>query len=383
MDTKNTQRRHDLDWLRILGVLLLVPFHALLIFVQDPNSVVFLKDTVDCIKCDRVAGFIDQFHMPLLFVIAGMSTAFSLAKRSGWQYLRERVFRLAIPLVFGIVIIVPPMTYITQIVLGKTLTFWQHYANFFTLGSDMNGIQGTFTPAHLWFILYLTVFSLVALPLFLLLRSKGSQRVVQGMARFFEKPLALLLLGFLVAVAGRTEFLGGMNPIHYFAIFLSGYLLMTNERYQKAIDRDWPVMLLLGVILETLRETGQPVTVDGTLPRALRDVAMEFNRWVWLLAILGIGHHLLNRGGKVLNYLSEAAYPFYILHFLCLTVVSYFMVQIQAVVLVKYLLIITITFGVTFLVYEGVRRIMPLRFLLGMKPHRSQPQRVRQALQAG
>jgi surface polysaccharide O-acyltransferase-like enzyme len=110
---------------------------------------------------------------------------------------------------------------------------------------------------------------------------------------------------------------------------------------------------------------------------------MEFNRWVWLLAILGIGHHLLNRGGKVLNYLSEAAYPFYILHFLCLTVVSYFIVQIQAVVLVKYLLIITITFGVTFLVYEGVRRIMPLRFLLGMKPHRSQPQRVRQALQAG
>jgi len=255
MDTKNIQRKYDLDWLRILGVLLLVPFHALLIFVQDPHSVVFLKDTVDCIYCDRVAGFIDQFHMPMLFIIAGMSTAFSLAKRSGGQYFRERVSRLAIPLVFGLAIIVPPMTYITQIVQGKTLTFWQHYANFFTLGSDMNGIQGTFTPAHLWFILYLTVFSLVALPLFLLLRSKGSQEVVKGIARFFEKPLALLLLGFVVAVAGRTEFLGGMNPIYYFFVFLSGYLLMTNERYQKAIDRDWPFMLLLGVILETLRET--------------------------------------------------------------------------------------------------------------------------------
>ena len=144
MDTKNIQRRYDVDWLRILGVLLLVPFHALLIFVQDPNSVVFLKDTVDCIYCDRVAGFIDQFHMPLLFIIAGMSTAFSLAKRSGGQYLRERVSRLVIPLVFGLAIIVPPMTYITQIVQGKTLTYWQHYANFFTLGSDMNGIQGTF-----------------------------------------------------------------------------------------------------------------------------------------------------------------------------------------------------------------------------------------------
>jgi surface polysaccharide O-acyltransferase-like enzyme len=110
---------------------------------------------------------------------------------------------------------------------------------------------------------------------------------------------------------------------------------------------------------------------------------MEFNRWAWLLAILGIGHHLLNRGGKVLNYLSEAAYPFYILHFLCLTAVSYFMVQIQAIVVVKYLLIVTITFGVTFLVYEGVRRVVPLRFLMGMKPHRSSPQEFRVALQAG
>ena len=94
-------------------------------------------------------------------------------------------------------------------------------------------------------------------------------------------------------------------------------------------------------------------------------------------------HRLLNRGGKALNYLSEAAYPFYILHFLCLTAVSYFVVQIQAVVVVKYLLIITITFGVTFLVYEGVRRIMLLRFLMGMKSHRSSPQVVRPALQAG
>jgi glucan biosynthesis protein C len=271
--------------------------------------------------------------------------------------------------VFGIVVLVPPMTYITQITHGKTLTFWQHYANFFTIGPDLSGRQGTFTPAHLWFILYLIIFSLVALPLFLLLRRKGSQGVVRGMARFFEKPMALLLLGVVVAAAGRTEFLGGMNPIYYFFVFLSGYLLMTDERYQKAIDRDWPVMLLLGVILEVLRETRQPVTVDGTLARALRDVAMEYDRWVWLLAILGIGHLLLNSAGKILNYLSEAAYPFYILHFLVLTAVSYFVVQIHGVVAVKYLLIVSITFGITFLVYEGVRRVLPLRFLMGMKTH--------------
>jgi peptidoglycan/LPS O-acetylase OafA/YrhL len=362
-----TTRRHDLDWLRTLAVLLIVPFHSLLVFVQNPDSVVYLKDTVDCFACDRVAGFIHQFHMPILFIIAGMSTAFALAKRRGGQYLRERVSRLLIPLVFGLAIVVPPMTYITQIAQGKTLTFWQHYANFFTFGPDITGRQGTFTPAHLWFILFLFVFSLVALPLLLLLRRKGSQGVMSGLARFFEKPMALLALGLFVAVGGRTEIMGAINPVYYLFVFLCGYLLMTDPRYQKTIDRDWPVMLLLGIILETLRQLRLPVTTDGTLGRALVDVAMEFNRWVWVLAILGIGHRLLNRGGKVLNYLSEASYPFYILHLLVLTGVSYFIVQIQTVIIVKYILIVLITFAITFLAYEGARRVLPLRFLLGMK----------------
>ena len=116
-------RRSDLDWLRVLGVLLLVPFHGLQVFIQDPGAVVYLKDTVDCLCCVRFSGFIHQFHMPLLFVLAGMSSALALARRSGGQYLRNRILRLVVPLGFGLAVIVPPMTYITQTVQGKALTF--------------------------------------------------------------------------------------------------------------------------------------------------------------------------------------------------------------------------------------------------------------------
>jgi glucans biosynthesis protein C len=363
-------RRYDLDWLRTLAVLLLVPFHALLVFVQNPNSVVYLKDGADSILFDRIAGFIHQYHMPVLFMVAGMSTAFALSRRSGGQYLRERVSRLLIPFLFGIVALVPPMTYITQIARGNRISFWQHYATFFTLGPDLNGIQGTFTPAHLWFILYLMVYSLVALPLFLWLCRDSSQGVVRAMAWAFEKPLALLGWGVLLALAAATDLLGDMNPVYYFFLFLFGYLLMTDARYQKAIDRDWPVMLFLAVLFEVLRQTWNPAFAEWSLPWILRELAMQLNRWVWVLAILGIGHRWLNRGGKVLKYLSEAAYPFYILHFLILTGVSYFIVQVQAAILVKYLLIISITYASTFLVYEGARRVALFRFLLGM--HRNE-----------
>ncbi len=103
-----TQRRNDLDWLRTLAVLLVPLFHALLVFVQDPGSVVYVKDTADCLACFRLQSFIDQFHMPLLFAIAGMATAFALARRSGRQYARERVARLLVPLIFGLAVFIPP-----------------------------------------------------------------------------------------------------------------------------------------------------------------------------------------------------------------------------------------------------------------------------------
>lgn len=375
-------RRYDLDWVRTLVVLLVLPFHGLLVFVQNPGSIVYMKDTMDCLACDRVAGFIAVWQMQLLFIIAGMSTAFALAKRSGGQYLLERVLRLFIPFLFGVATVVPAMTYITQVDQGKTLTFWQHYANFFTLGPDISGRSGTFTPAHLWFILFLFFFSVVALPLFLLMRANWSQRALRGMAWLFGKPLGLLLLGLVIAAAGRIELLDAQNPIYYIVVFISGYLLTTDERYQKAIARDWPYMLILGVILEILRQTGQPVTPDNTLARAMRDVAMEFNSWVWVLALLGMGQRFLNFGSRALSYLSEASYPFYILHLLVLTAVTYYAVRIPAGIALKYWIIIAVSFAITFLVYEVTRRIAPLRFLLGMKARPPKRQETRKEVLA-
>jgi glucans biosynthesis protein C len=368
--TMPAERRYDLDWVRTLVVLLVLPFHSLLVFVQDPGSVVYLKDTLDCIACDQVAGFIAVWQMQALFVIAGMSTFFALSKRSGGQYLLERVTRLLVPFLFGVVTVVPLMTYVTQLGRGKSLTIWQHYTSFFMLSPDLTGLSGTFTPAHLWFILFLFFFSVVALPLFLMLRMERSLGILRGMAQVFTKPGGLLLLGLPIAAAGRTEILGAQNPIYYIVVFITGYLLVTDSRYQKAIARDWPVMLALGVLLEILRQTGWPNTVDNTMPRAIRDVVLEYNSWVWVLGIFGLGGRFLNFGSRTLRYLLEASFPFYILHLLVQTVVTSFIVRFSAGIVVKYMLLVIVSFVITFLVYEAARRIAPLRFLLGMKAQR-------------
>jgi len=143
----SSERRYDLDWLRILGVLLLVPFHVALIFVLDPNSIMYIKDVVNSPILDQAAGFIHLWHMPLLLAISGASTYYALGVRSSGAYVRERFLRLLIPFLFGIITYIPLTTYIRK---AGSVSFLEHYLGFFTFDFEhLDGYNGTFTPAHL------------------------------------------------------------------------------------------------------------------------------------------------------------------------------------------------------------------------------------------
>ena len=107
--TGSVARQHYIDWLRVLAVLLLFPYHVSRVFnAGDPFYV----------KADQVSGalngvlaFVSVWHMPLLFLLAGASTYFALGRRSSGQYLGERVKRLAVPFVFGFFVLIPPQTW--------------------------------------------------------------------------------------------------------------------------------------------------------------------------------------------------------------------------------------------------------------------------------
>ncbi len=123
-----SQHRHDIDWLRVLGVLLLVPFHAAQIFILDPNSIMYVKDTINSRALTFMAGFIHMWHMPLLFIISGSATYLALGVRSAGQYIRERFLRLFVPLTFGILTYIPLTTYIQH---SKTTSLPEAYLGFF------------------------------------------------------------------------------------------------------------------------------------------------------------------------------------------------------------------------------------------------------------
>jgi surface polysaccharide O-acyltransferase-like enzyme len=368
------ERRYDLDWLRVLGVLLLVPFHVALIFVLDPYTIMYIKDVINSRLLADATGFIHLWHMPMLFVISGSATYFALGFRSADQYLRERFRRLFIPLIFGILTFVPFTLYIQH---SNVLSLQEGYTGFFHIDlAQLDGMNGAFSPAHLWFILYLFVFSLVGLPIFLWLRSEKDKRAIKALANISQAPLNLILWGIPLTLAAAMNILGSFNPVYYFLLFFYGYIFASDTRFQESIDKLTWVALAYG-LFEGAVNVILPLSryAEWTPQWMVLGLMYQLGRWMLTLAALGLGHRFLNRTSKVLQYASEAAMPFYLLHMTFSVVMGYFVIQLHAPVAVKYPLIVLASIVLTLLTSELVRRWNVTRLLFGLKPARLKPKR--------
>jgi peptidoglycan/LPS O-acetylase OafA/YrhL len=363
VNMKNT-RRVDLDWLRVFAVLLLVPFHSALIFIQDPHVVMYVKDEINSSFLNQLAGWIHQFHMPLLFYVSGAATYFSLKKRKGGQYFKERFLKLLIPAISGIIIIIPPITYIALILKGNTVDFWSHFINFWQFGNaNLTGMDGKFTPAHLWFLLFLFVFSLIGLPFFSILKKDKSIELIKRIIDKTGIPVIIFITFILLTSTANLNILGDKNPLYYFLIFFCGYWFMMDDRFQYTIDKYAWLFLLIGISCEIIRQFSYSFINNETIVFILSNL----NRWMWLLVILGFGHRSLNKNNNMLQYLSSASYPFYIFHLLLNTIIGYYIIKLPLGAEIKYSMIVVLTILSTFLVYEFVKRIPIIRFAFGIK----------------
>jgi hypothetical protein len=368
--TSSNERRYDLDWLRVLGVLLLVPFHVALIFVLDPSYIMYIKDVVNSPTLREAAGFVHMWHMPLLFIISGAATYFALGFRSAGQYLRERFLRLLVPFLFGVVTFMPFTTYIHFIGKPNVSSFWEHYIGFFRIDPNhLDGYTGTFTPGHLWFILFLFVFSLAGLPLFLALRSEKGKGLIRALATATQIPGVLFLWGIPLALVASLNLLGDKNPLYYFLVFTYGYILASDTRFQQSIDRLTWIALAFGVFEAFFRVfVLQWRYAEWSVQWMTFGLMYELGRWSLTLAVLGLGHRFLNVTNRLLNYASEAAMPFYLLHMTFSTLTGFFVIQLHVPVAVKYPLIVLLATALTLAIYELlVRRWSVMRSLFGMK----------------
>ncbi|MGC4022338.1 MAG: hypothetical protein QM734_10500 [Cyclobacteriaceae bacterium] len=141
------------------------------------------------------------------------------------------------------------------------------------------------------------------------------------------------------------------------AFFFGFCFVLSGEGFLKMIVKWRWLFLTVGVSLFALR-INQILTYDFLLP-------IESNCWV--LSVLAFGNLYLNRPSKVLTYLSEAAYPIYILHMIFLYLGSSFIFKMNIAVELQYAFTVIFTLAGCFVTYEVIRRVKFLRPLFGLK----------------
>jgi surface polysaccharide O-acyltransferase-like enzyme len=309
-------------------------------------------------------GFIiatTPWFMPLLFVIAGVSSAYALNKKSNAEYLKERIFKLLIPLISGILLVVPVQTYFAERFHNDyTGGYFYQYILFFTKPTDLTGYTGGFTPAHLWFILYLFVISIIALPIMTIYKKRKFD--------LGKTPLGFLLLLFVVPLLMFPVLdIGGMSVGMYFSYFILGYLFLSNDSVIQKLKRYYLPLLIISIIAMILYVFGWTLWLNDIFKIPNINIFLQFYGWITILAIFGISSSYLNFRNKFTDYLAESSFPVYIFHQSLIVAIAYYVLSFSDNIPLQMILILALSILFTYATYELCRRIPGLRFLFGIK----------------
>ena len=353
------ERKYYIDNLRWMAILLLFPFHAAQIWSGGEYSGFYIWSHTNTVLY-VFSTAVYPWYMTLLFTIAGISCKYALQKRTNRQFVAERTKKLLIPFFFGLLVLVPVMTYVAEVFFnGYTGTYLQQYALFFTKETDLTGYHGGFTPAHLWFLLYLFVISLVAL-LIIRLQKECLPKFRVGSFPYF----CLILLFVPEWLCQYVLNIGGKSLGQFMILFLFGYYILSEESVLQKVKQYRFVSLAICILSGSLYTY---LYCFENVRNIWITVLYIFFGWMGIITLLGIGQSKLNFHNRISDYFTAASFPVYILHMPVLVVAGYFVLKLPVGVAGQFSLIVLISFIATFLIYEMVKRIPVLRFLLGMK----------------
>lgn len=373
----SSDRQYYIDWLRIVATVGIFLFHNSRAYDYGDWSI---KNSPTTLFATQFVEFMNIWMMPLFFVLSGASVYFSLKSRSGGSFLKERFLRIMVPwLVTGIFVMAPPQVFLERLSHGEfTGNFFQFIPHYF---DGLYGFGGNFAfhGMHIWYLMQLSVFSVVLLPLFLRRAGTGVSRM-QSIALRIGKPWVLPLLFVPVAVAALlsgviglefTEDMGSWDILSYAMFFILGYVLFASDELQDTIGKQggWFLIAAMGfsALHLVLQFSIRPVFYEDIDFRLLAT-------WGWIVGLLWLGKRSFNFTNRFLAHVNEMVLPFYVLHQTIIIIVAYYIVQTGMIIPLKYGITVLISLAAIIFLYEAlISRIGILRFLFGMKRKISSP----------
>ena len=382
-------RRYELDWLRVLVIINLVPLHATWLMTYVPGFSYIPQEGLGVTVIKYYISFVAYWHMPLLFFLAGTTTFISLSYRSPGEYVLERAKRLVVPLIFFVLVLWPLVLYFfpgssdSRSFSDYLFRFWPkclkapHICHY--VGRPAQPGWG-----HLWFVSYLLVISLVTLPLLINCKKLLRSDLIDKSVNLVTKSGGIFLPGALFVVVMVT--LTPIWPLFYqhnlyqdwayffyhLVAFILGFVFCFDDRFRQSVDRylrlSLPLAIVSSVIVLVMRYSMPVFSTPSYHPRYfLYATIFGFQTWFWILALLGLAGRFLSKSNRFLAYFSRASYPFYILHLTLMVPIGHYVVQWRLGLLGESVLLCMLSFVATIAVYELVRRTKVTRFVFGMK----------------
>lgn len=351
-------RKHYIDNLRWMVILLLVPYHTAMAWNVwgEPNYIFFEGNKI----ISSIIVFFSPYFMPILFLLAGISTKFALQKRTLRQYVSQRAKKLIVPFLFGTLFFMPIMTFIAdRYNFDYDGNLFEHYSVFFIKFTDLTGADGGFSIGQFWFVLYLFVISIISVGI-ISVQKKVNPKCKKGI------PLWLIcILGLPLVLFSELLSIGGKSLVEYTYIFLVGYYAFSNDSVISKIEKYKWVFLLVG-LTATVMNVYLFIWSASEYP-LLNTVAKFASEWFMLIALVGVGKGCLNFNSKVSAYISQRSFAFYSLHFIWVVLFQYFLADVLSDTALLFILTVIFAYAATFLSCEICIRIPFVCTLMGIK----------------
>ncbi len=322
-------------------------------------------------------SFLNQWRLPILFVISGMGTYYALRKRSSIMFAKERIVRLLIPLLFGMLVIIPPQVYVERLVNKQyQLSYFSYWPT-----EAFKGVypDGNLSWHHLWFLPYLLLFSLLFIPLFYWLKQHPENRFLKWLSQRSLKPIDLYI--FIIPLYFIESFVEPFFPvthaligdwftiINYATLFLFGFLLISMDKvFWPLVEKHRRYFLVIGIGSFLIRLFLREGFEDSSLRHFTEAFFKVANLWSWVLVCFGYAATYLNKPSQLLRYCNEAVYSFYILHQTILLLLAYYLIEWNLSFTGKFLLLSIGTFFFSWVLYEFfIRRWRLIRPFFGLK----------------
>jgi hypothetical protein len=371
-----TKRLYYIDWLRVLVILSLIPFHASLTYLRYGS--VYIKEPVSGLAALPfliIEVPLGDFFMTLLFFISGMTSYYSFKKRGVGEYIGERANKLMLTLLLGYLTVCPAAAYLQALYegfQGGFLNFIPQYLWYQILHYHGYG--------HLWFLFYLFVFSLLCVPLFS--RWQRDEGRIERIGAFVSKGNRLLLpVGFIILLelCLRPFFNPGAyiiifdwaNDAIYLSMFIFGYIFAADERIQEKIKGYYKASMVTGALALAMMYYVNIQSQMFYSNEAYLTPLWVLSKGVYecsaITFLLNFGRSFLNKGGKAIGYLSRASFTYYFVHFFPVTFFTLFFIDYRIHIFIKFLLVVVFSYITVFLIYELRRRVSVFKEHMALK----------------